>query len=485
MTIEYLKVIYKDNKYIYNFSAAVSLIYSKENSKGKTTLLRFLLYALGYQIPATEGIGDFERLEFELSFTRDNKKYILVRKGDEIKVSLNGTSSIYILPVQENELHSVLFGISDLSIIKNLLSVYYIDQEKGWTMLNRGKIIGNIRFNIEEFIAGVSNIDIESLLDEKATISNELKKYRYFKNVVDINSEYEDVDDVSSYDNHSLDELLQQQKELELELSKTKQKRKMISDIISGNKKFANLLVDLGIVIIHNEEEFVLSENDLSGFNNNQELLKMKESMFKVEEEKIHIELNRIAKIINEKNRLFSLDSVVQELEKSVESMNIDINSVDKIITQLNNRRKKVNTQIKNKLSFNNNQLCDFYDNINKYAIELGIKQYISNDSPKFVLTNKLKGFSGRVLAQMAYIFKLSYIKIIEKNYELVLPIIIDSPRTNELSVSSTNDMLNILKRDFSNHQVILASIYKYDVINYKTINMDNGLFDVQYLDKK
>lgn len=64
--------------------------------------------------------------------------------------------------------------------------------------------------------------------------------------------------------------------------------------------------------------------------------------------------------------------------------MNIDINSVDKIINQLNNKRRKMNQKMKDKLSFNNQQLIEFYDIINKYAIELVIKEYIKNDTPSF-----------------------------------------------------------------------------------------------------
>ena len=129
-------------------------------------------------------------------------------------------------------------------------------------------------------------------------------------------------------------------------------------------------------------------------------------------------------------------------------------------------------------MAFNNLQLYGFYETIIKYADELGISNYISDKTVKFVLTNKLKGLSGRILAQMSFIFKLSYIKAIEDKYKLILPIIIDSPRTNELSEISTNDMLRILQRDFNHHQVIVASIYyNNSVINFDTISLDDGLF--------
>ena len=190
MKINYLKVIINDRTYQYNFDSK-NLIYSKANSKGKTTLLRFILYALGYQIPATEGIGEFDKMSFEINVERQNS-IIIYRKAENVNVIIDGSiTQKYVLPFQENELFTLIFGIDNITILNNLLAVFYIDQEKGWTLLNRGKIIGNNRFNIEEFIAGISGIDISNLLDEKRVLNNELKKYRYFKNVLDINSEIE------------------------------------------------------------------------------------------------------------------------------------------------------------------------------------------------------------------------------------------------------------------------------------------------------
>src|SRR5699024_8123512 len=179
------------DKYKYDFFNN-TMIYSKENSKGKTTLVRFLLYALGYQIPATEGIGDFDKLEYEICIENKKRQFNIYRKSNNIQVSCDEKIYTFILPEQENELHALIFGIDNITILNNLLAVYYIDQEKGWTLLNRGKIIGNIRFNIEEFIAGISNINIENLLTEKKVLNSEIKKYRYVKNAIDINSEFED-----------------------------------------------------------------------------------------------------------------------------------------------------------------------------------------------------------------------------------------------------------------------------------------------------
>lgn len=485
MKIEYLKIFDDKKCYKYEF-ASKSLIYSKDNSKGKTTLLRFILYALGYQIPATEGIGDFERFNFEIRIINE-KEIIIYRKANSVKVVIGDANYDYIVPSQENELFSLIFGIDNITVLNNLLAVYYIDQEKGWTLLNRGKIIGNNRFNIEEFIAGISGININNLLDEKRVVNNEIKKYRYFKNVLDINSEFDDeVDDnVPKYESNSMDELISEQKELELELKKTENDRKKIEKILANNKSFADMIEDYGIMVSYKGEEFCLTKDNLLDFKNNQDLLRIQANNCKVKENKIKEKLGLILRTINEKNSLFSMDDILDNMEKVIDSTGVDITQIDKIIRQLTNKRNTINNQIKDKLVFNNNQLLRFYEIINDYSIELGISEFVSNKGPRFVLTNQLKGLSGRVLAQISYIFKLSYIKNIEEIFGITLPIIIDSPRTNELSEDSTNDMLKILKRDFSNHQIIVASIYNNDIINFKEINLDNGLLSDDYIIKE
>lgn len=484
MKINYLRV--KDSnelEYMYQFKDK-TMIYSEENSKGKTTLIRFILYSLGYQIPATEGIGDFDKMEFELNVTNKFKEITLFRKASNLQIIYEKKIYNYILPEQENELHSIIFGIDNVTILNNLLAVYYIDQEKGWTLLNRGKIIGNIRFNIEEFIAGISKISIDNLLTEKKVLNNEIKKYRYIKNAVDVNSEFEEEDDDDNsfeYNKYSMTELLQEQKEYEVKLRKIKSQRKKMETIINTNKGFSEMIENYGLIINHNGEEFLLTKDKLSDFDRNQEILKIKLNSYKIEEENINKKLDKILLIINEKNSLFETEDLLESMQKIIEKSGINIEQIDKILKQLINKRNVINKQIKEKLSFNNQQLYNFYETIVKYSKELNIFQYISDQTPRFVLTNKLKGLSGRVLAQMSYIFKLSYLKAIEDNFGIILPIIIDSPRTNELSEESTNSMMTILKRDFSNYQIITASIYQCKIIDFFTINLENGLMSKNF----
>lgn len=141
-----------DNQKTFEFDPRINIVFSKENSAGKTTLLRMLMYAMGYPIPSTRGIR-FSDYETVLTVIGTNEQeFALTRNCDYIEVTYDRNEKGFSLPVDQNELLSLIFGIENPEVIENLLGTFYIDQEKGWTLLNRGKVIGNIHFSIESLL---------------------------------------------------------------------------------------------------------------------------------------------------------------------------------------------------------------------------------------------------------------------------------------------------------------------------------------------
>ena len=65
-----------DNQKVFSFGENVNIVYSTKNSVGKTTLLRLLMYALGYPIPNTRGI-QFSDYETILTVVGANNKIIM------------------------------------------------------------------------------------------------------------------------------------------------------------------------------------------------------------------------------------------------------------------------------------------------------------------------------------------------------------------------------------------------------------------------
>ena len=126
-----------------DFKDGVNLIFSKKNSRGKTTLLRILLYGLGYSIPNTKKMK-FEKLDIKVELETEHLNKIVLNRINRfmIEVTVGSEKKTLILPNQQNELHKLIFNTSNIDILSNLLGSFYVDQEKGWTLLNRGKVIG-------------------------------------------------------------------------------------------------------------------------------------------------------------------------------------------------------------------------------------------------------------------------------------------------------------------------------------------------------
>ena len=62
----------------FSFSEKSNIIYSTANSVGKTTLMRVLLYSLGYNVPGTKRFP-IEKYEYEVSVTLDDGTGLIIR----------------------------------------------------------------------------------------------------------------------------------------------------------------------------------------------------------------------------------------------------------------------------------------------------------------------------------------------------------------------------------------------------------------------
>ena len=117
------------------------------------------------------------------------------------------------------------------------------------------------------------------------------------------------------------------------------------------------------------------------------------------------------------------------------------------------------------------------YKNVLKYAIELGIGDDESLAS-SYLFTSNLKELSGALLHKTVFAFRLAYIIEIEKVLNIKLPIILDSPSGKEVDRANIQLMVDILKRDFSDHQIIIASIFEYDFDTINVIEIKNQLIE-------
>lgn len=72
----------------------------------------------------------------------------------------------------------------------------------------------------------------------------------------------------------------------------------------------------------------------------------------------------------------------------------------------------------------------------------------------------------------------MAYLKVIEQHIGIVLPIVLDSPSDREVTQRNIAVVINILNEYFQENQIIIASIYQYDLNNVNIIKITNRIFN-------
>lgn len=468
-----------------DFSNGVNLIHSDTNSKGKTTLLRFMLYALGYTIPSTRNIK-FSQCEVEIIIESEkNGEIKLIRNNSlSVHVEMNKEKRTYVMPEQQNELQGLFFETDTKDIISNLLGAYYIDQEKGWTLLNRGIVIGSIHFNIEELVRGLSGIDCTDLINKEAQSCRELNKYKQMFSV----SQYQEalqnsegsvmIENYEDKVNSQLDVLLIKQREIKAEL-------KRIDSTLSDNKRFKKFVAQMKLLInLPNGGVIQVTEDNIVGLNDAIQLLVSKRKNVSTKLADIGSKIERLQRERdkdNEQIEFFKSASQIEIFDKRILRVPLNPVAIKQEITRLENQVKKIREEISRITKENNTVASEISETIIKYAFELKLGN--RGSIPKtYLFTSNLKELSGAVLHKTAFAFRLGYILAIEKKLNIKIPILLDSPTGKEVDQENIKLMMDILKRDFNDHQIIIASIFEYDFDVVNRIEIVDRLMEVKVL---
>lgn len=456
----------------FHFSNGTNLIHSDNNSCGKTTLLRFLLYSLGYKIPSTKKIK-FDRCEVEthLECKASSDVLLLRHSEDYIVATIHGVKRTFVLPSQLDELHEQLFGTSNKDILHNLLGAFYIDQEKGWTLLNRGVAIGSIHFNIEDLIRGLSGRDCSMLIDEDARLSREITKYRQMFSVAQYRETIEiDAGNIAkdSYE-EKMDTLTAQ---LMLQQKALKDELKRIDQTLTDNRKFRQFVIEMKLLVQSPDGQvFPVTKDNIVGLDDAIDLLVSKRKITASKLVAIEAHLNQVRRETHaevEQLTFYKSESLIEIFDKQIASIPMNPKSVKKEIDQLEKSRSAVRNEIERRTKSNNEVITAMYRDVARYATELGLFDRDSPMSPSYLFTSNLKELSGAILHKTVFAFRLAYINAIEAAVDLKLPIILDSPSGKEVDQANIQLMVDILSRDFTDHQIIIASIFEY---GFKDIN--------------
>lgn len=464
-----------------DFADGVNLIFSNGNSKGKTTLLRFILYSIGYNIPNTRKIK-FDRCEVVSTILVDNSgKMVLARySNDFIETTIADEKKTYILPDQLHDLHNIIFGTDNTDVLNNILGAIYADQEKGWTLLNRGTAIGSIRFNIEELIRGLSGCDCSDLIRKEKQLAKELSKYRQMASVAKYREQVVAESGTLVSDSYSVEsdaaiaQLLMQQKSLQSEL-------KRIDKSLSDNKRVRQYVAEMKLTIqLPDGTIFPVTADSIVGLSDTIDFLIAKRKIISADLRSVMHQLAAMQKEQSHESEqltLFQSESMIDIFDRQISSVPINAIAIEKEIKRLEKSLKAVKQEITRQTRSDAGVTKALYDNMVKYATELGVGNSETIAS-SYLFTSNLKELSGAVLHKTVFAFRLAYIIEIEKYLGIKLPIILDSPSGKEVDQANIQLMVNILKRDFSDNQIIIASIFQYDFETVKTIEIVNRLIE-------
>ena len=458
------------------FDSYETLITSNENSVGKTTLLRFLLFSMGFKIPSTKKV-DMLNYSTKL-FLCNNEDIIIKRDKDDLFICYSDASEVHFVLSQENErlkALSVIFGISSIDLVRNLLGSFYIDQEKGWTLLNRGKIIGENQFNIEDFLVSFGENNLNEIKKQIKDLDFEIKKYKTILDLGQLKNKVNESKEILKQDNENYD-LIMKKNLINYDIIKLNEEIKKIDSILAQNENLIDVVENMGLIITYNKEQFVLSRNHIQDFDMNQNILKAKLTSLKIELGEKKEELAAINVELNKKT-LFDVDSISDEVLNDIRNINIDEVTIKHYIDLKLKDKKKLTTSRNNIIKYSKYDITTFLANTIK-ELSTGCKVFTYIEKEKnYIFTRNLKSLSGTVLHQLALCYKLSYVLTIEKFLGLSLPIIIDSPGSSEITLDVVNDMIMLIKGKCPNHQLIVASAYNELSTNFKQVIKLNDKF--------
>lgn len=469
-------------RHVIDRESHVHIFHSTVNSTGKTTLMRAILYTLGFNIPDTE-LVKFSNYEFYIKLVVKEKIFNIFRTG--ALITINGTE--FDLPVDELAVRSLLFDITNYDLLNNLLGAIYFDQEKGWTLLNRGTIIGINRFSIENFFRGLNDdVSDESykLESELKAINKKIAQYNLLFNVAEYQTEVnQNVGhnlSCDTFDEELENELIQVRQQLNI----VENELSIINNIIKKNKNFVDFIEQKRIFVKLQDDSVVqVTRQNLYNYDSVVDSNEARKSLLVAERNMLK---RRIAEIdsAREKQLTFeTLPSVEEQLvQKLSEIKNIGSVEVKSILDGLKKEKERLSKLLLKHTKHNNVWIDEVCETAKRYATELKISDMFKID----IFTHNLRTKSGAILHKLVFIYKLAYIKALSKKVGYPMPIFCDSPNGREVEHSTILEMLSIIKRDFSEHQLLIATIFDYiDIfpdaniitLNGKLFNQDN-LFD-------
>ena len=253
---------------------------------------------------------------------------------------------------------------------------------------------------------------------------------------------------------------------------------------LSKNKGVKRFVLDMNLIIETPSGEVLnITPDNILGLNDTIDLLITKRKILAKQEKEVRNKLDKMMeeKYLRNENKLFYDGlSEIDKIDQYIRAIPLDEELLEKKIEDTKKQIKNIKKRISDKTKSNNR----FANKISNYMMEYMEKlaDYDPRITNNYIYTSNLKELSGATLQKRVFAFRLSYLRVFQETLHVRLPIILDSPRNKELDDKNVDLMMRILKEDFRENQLIIASIFEYPILesakNYKKIVLGNKLID-------
>jgi hypothetical protein len=474
MIFKKLILQYEGKERTFNFSKKC-LIFSKENSVGKSTVLRLLFWALGYPVPGTYKMR-FSEVKTSIFFEQDGKKYRVNRNNKQIELLIAGeTINSWLLTGRDEEWLAQIWGVSSLHVVRNILGAIYMDQDKGWTLLNRGKVIGNISFNVRDLLIGLqgNEADPDTSLVKLDNMNRTLAQVNQLLKIVNMSEEQEEHES-GNYGYQTID---QEYKNLKLKKRVQNKELAELRQQLRSEKIGKRYILSSNIIIKFNGTEIPVTEDNLLNVDDNLEYLREKITMIQKNIELLTFRISSIEEKLTHKTAsLFEEDDVVNETMNEISKIPINATFLEVKKRELQKSISKLNESIEKEFLTKNNLIGEAQNWINVFAKILNVQDVIKEK--EYIFTRNLKSISGTIYYKIVFCFKMAYIKVMENHLQMKFPIVLDSPSGREVTNRNIQAVIGILNKYFPQNQIIISSINHYKLDGVKELEIDKSIFE-------
>ena len=436
------------------FNKATHYVISNDNSKGKTTLLRLIVFALCFNIPMTKGL-ESSKIETTISIERNNKLITVIRKGnyvtivrDEGKINLNIKDSADFASIV-----SYVFGIEKSINSGDLLGTIYIDQDNGWNLLSSGKVVGEAKFSASNAIETIFVVDTSEIDRKISLIERDIRRYQLVERALEIRTDKTiDMDALFQIDSDSFrnDEIWVQRNKLLRKKEALKEKIRHITDVIKSKENIESYIDELGIVVQENENSnpFRLTKDKLYLSDANLDGLRAQKMLYESSLRSVYKELEKYPTNLKKDNpSLFNVEQSSVIIEKVLQNIpNLSISKTKAIIAELKNEKEKYVEERRKLVKEGNSSsyLKKLEELFKKHLAHFNMINSVYDGNDVSVEHYQNKGrFSGAELAKVTLSYRLAFHEAFCLETESRLPLIIDSPGSKELKAEVVLDIIN------------------------------------------